>query len=140
MKNIRYFLPLFLLMVLFGSNTQVFAQSEPVLYFCDRYDDDDGEVGVRDRFSVGPITVMVKCATSLKLTDCHIQYDKINPETGKSKFYKKFDFVIERDMKYVFFKKSSDNDMRFDDPGIYRVFLLDDDDKTIASALIQIID
>lgn len=140
MKNIRFFLPLFLFLVLFGNNTKVLAQSSPVLYFCEKYDDDDGEVGIADRFSTGHLTVMVKSSTRLGLTNCHIQFDKINPETGKSKFYKKFDFKIERDMKYVFFSKTEDNDMSFDDPGIYRVFLLDDDDKTVASALIQIVD
>lgn len=135
-----FLLPLLFLLVLLGNTQQVFAQSEPVLYFCEKYDDDDGEIGVADRFSTGHLTVMVKSSTALNLKDCHIQYDKLNCETGKTKFYKKFDFVIKRDMKYVFFAKTEDNDMSFDDPGIYRVFLLDDDDKTIASALIQIIE
>jgi hypothetical protein len=30
--------------------------------------------------------------------------------------------------------------MSFDDPGFYRVYLFDDMDKTVASALIEIID
>jgi hypothetical protein len=42
-------------------------------------------------------------------------------------------------MKYVFFNKNEDSDLSFDKPGIYRVFLLDNDDKTVASALVQII-
>lgn len=29
--------------------------------------------------------------------------------------------------------------MKFEEPGFYRVFLLDDNDKTVASALIEII-
>jgi hypothetical protein len=29
--------------------------------------------------------------------------------------------------------------MKFDDPGFYRVFLLDEDDKTVASSLIEVI-
>jgi hypothetical protein len=43
-------------------------------------------------------------------------------------------------MKYVYFSKNDESDMRFDDPGFYRVFLLDSDEKTVASALIEIID
>jgi len=42
-------------------------------------------------------------------------------------------------MKYVYFSKNSESDMKFDDPGFYRVFLLDNRDKTVASALIEII-
>jgi hypothetical protein len=43
-------------------------------------------------------------------------------------------------MKYVFFEKNDESDMEFNDPGFYRVFLLDEDGKTITSALIEIID
>jgi len=43
-------------------------------------------------------------------------------------------------MKYVFFEKNDESDMKFEDPGIYRVFLLDDRDKTVCSSLIEIID
>jgi hypothetical protein len=42
-------------------------------------------------------------------------------------------------MKYVYFAKNDESDMNFEDPGFYRVFLLDHRDKTVASALIEII-
>ncbi len=45
-----------------------------------------------------------------------------------------------RDMKYIFFERNDESDMEFDDPGFYRVFLLDEDGKTVASALVEIID
>jgi hypothetical protein len=120
------------------SNT--FAQSEPVLYFCERYDDNDGEIGVSDRFTTGYITVMVKCDYELRLNDVVIQYDKYDFRTGKFEYYKKFDFSVQRDMKYIFFERNDDSDLEFDDPGFYRVFLLDEDSKTVASALVEIID
>jgi hypothetical protein len=110
-----------------------------VLYFCERYDSDDGEIGISDRFTVGYLTVMVKSSTALGLKSCHIQFDRYNQSSGKFEFYKKFDYKIERDMKYVFFNKNEDNDLSFDKPGFYRVFLLDNDDKTVASSLVQII-
>jgi hypothetical protein len=47
--------------------------------------------------------------------------------------------VIDLDMKFVFFEKNDDSDMEFEDPGFYRVFLLDDRDRTVASAIIEII-
>ena len=87
----------------------------------------------------GYLTVMVKSDYELGLTDVHIQFDKLNDRGNKFEFYKKFDYVIESDMSYVFFAKNSDSDLKFEEPGLYRVFLLDDRDKTVASALIEII-
>jgi hypothetical protein len=140
MKKPNYLLLLTTFLSFLAMYSNTFAQSEPVLYFCERYDSDDGEVGVSDRFTTGYITVMVKCDYELKLDDVTIQYDQYNDRTGKFEFYKKFDFNVERDMKYIFFERNDDSDMEFEDPGFYRVFLLDEDDKTVASALIEIID
>jgi len=121
-----------------GLNQNLFAQNEPVLYFCEKYGK-NGEVGVSDRFTTGYLTVMVKCDYALNLEDVSIQFDKYNSRTGKFEYYKKFNYSIEPDMKYVYFAKNSESDMKFEEPGFYRVFLLDDDDKTVASALIEII-
>ena len=121
-------------------NSNVFAQEEPVLYFCERYDSYDGEIGVSDRFTTGYITVMVKSDYALRLDDVSIQYDKYNFRTGKFEYYKKFDFAIDRDMKYIFFERNDDSDMEFEEPGFYRVFLLDDRGKTVTSSLVEIID
>jgi hypothetical protein len=136
--NLLLLLTMFLSLIVINSNT--FAQSEPVMYFCERYDDYDGEIGVSDRFTTGYITVMVKSDNSLNLKDVAIQYDKYNERNGKFEYYKKFNFTIKRDMKYVYFERNDDSDMEFEEPGFYRVFLLDDDDKTVTSALIEIID
>ncbi len=124
----------------FGFRTQIIAQSEPVLYFCEHYDSDKGEVGISDRFTKGYLTVMVKCDHALGLEDVHIQFDKYNFQTGQFDFYKKYDYTVEKDMSYIFFSKNSESDMKFEETGFYRVFLLDNNDNTIASALIEIID
>lgn len=129
----------FLFSLIMGLNTNVFAQAEPVLYFCEKYGD-DGEEGVSDRFTTGYLTVMVKCDYALDLEDVSIQFDKYNSRTRKFEFYKKFNYVVSPDMGYIFFTKNDESDMKFEDPGFYRVFLLDDSDKTVASALIEIID
>ena len=134
---------LFLLVLLLsglGLKADLFAQSEPVLYFCEKYDSDKGEVGISDRFSKGYLTVMVKCDHALGLEDVHIQFDKYNFRTGNFDYYKKFDYVVESDMGYIFFSKNSDNDLKFDEPGFYRVFLLDDNDATITSSIIEIVE
>jgi len=122
-----------------GISQNIFAQNEPVLYFCEKYGK-NGEVGVSDRFTTGYLTVMVKSDYALDLTDCSIQFDLYNTRSKKFEYYKKFDYVVEPDMKYIFFAKNDDSDLKFEDPGFYRVFLLDDNDKTVASALIEIVD
>lgn len=138
MKRISLFI-LFAFAIMFVASAVSYAQSQPVLYFCEKYDSRKGEVGVSDRFTTGFLTVMVKCDYALNLSDCAIQYDKYNERTGKFDYYKKFYFSVDPDMKYIFFSKNEESDMRFDDPGFYRVFLLDEDDRTVASSLIEII-
>jgi len=139
MKKPNYLLLFTMFLSFLAMYSNAFAQSEPVMYFCERYDDYDGEIGVSDRFTKGYITVMVKADAELRLRDVSIQYDKYNERNGKFEYYKKFNFTIERDMSYVFFARNDDSDMEFEETGFYRVFLLDDDDRTVASALIEII-
>ena len=139
MKQIQLFLGLTFLLALFAVSTTTFAQSEPVMYFCEKYDSRDGEIGVSDRFTTGYLTVMVKSDYALRLEDVSIQFDKYNERNGKFEYYKKFDYSVDPDMKYIFFARNSDSDLEFEDPGFYRVFLLDERDKTVASAVIEII-
>jgi len=138
MKRLHLFFAFVLLLIFVGMHSTVFAQNEPVLYFCEKYGR-NGEEGVSDRFTTGYLTVMVKCDYALGLDDVAIQLDKYNFRSGEFEYYKKFYYTIDRDMKYVYFSKNDESDMEFEDPGFYRVFLLDDRDKTVASALIEII-
>lgn len=138
MKNLKFYLPLIAILFLTAFKTNSYAQQYPVLYFCEKYGT-DGETGVSDRFTVGYLTVMVKADGPLGLRDCSIQMDKYNPSTGKFTYYKKFPYKVEPDMSYVYFAKNDESDMSFDDPGIYRVFLLDQNDRTVASGLVEII-
>ena len=140
MKKLNYLFLLTIFLTFMAVYSSTFAQSEPVMYFCERYDDYDGEIGVSDRFTTGYITVMVKSDSELRLKDVAIQYDKYNERNGKFEYYKKFYFTITRDMKYVFFARNDESDMEFEEPGFYRVFLLDEDDKTVTSALVEMID
>jgi hypothetical protein len=138
MKKLFYGFSLITLIV-FGYQNFASAQSEPVLYFCEEYGS-DGEVNVSDRFTTGYLTVMVICDYQLELEDVSIQFDKYNFRTGKFEFHKKYKYVVEPDMGYISFAKNDENDLKFEKPGFYRVFLLDDDAKTVASALIEIIE
>ena len=138
MKKSNLFFVLVLLFTFVGMDISVLAQNEPVLYFCEKYGR-NGEEGVSDRFTTGYITVMVKCDYALNLDDVSIQYDKYNFRTGDFEYYKKFDFSVQPDMKYIYFSRNDESDMEFEEPGFYRVFLLDDRDKTVTSSLIEII-
>lgn len=139
MKKIQLLFAVSFLLAFFVASTTSLAQSEPVMYFCERYDSYDGEIGVSDRFTTGYLTVMVKCDYALRLRDVAIQFDQYNERKGRFEYYKKFYYSVDPDMKYIFFSRNDESDMEFDDPGFYRVFLLDDDDETVASALIEII-
>ncbi len=139
MKKVQMFLLLSFLFAFVAMNTTILAQSEPVMYFCEKYDSYDGEIGVSDRFTTGYLTVMVKADDALRLEDVSIQFDQYNERKDKFEFYKKFDYTVDRDMNYVFFARNDESDMEFEEPGFYRVFLLDDRDNTVASAVIEII-
>jgi hypothetical protein len=134
-----YFFSLFLLFAIIGLKSELIAQNGPAMYFCEKYGK-NGEVGISDRFTTGYLTVVVKCDYALRLKDVSIQFDKWDPYSASFKYYKKFSYTLEPDMSYVYFSKNEDSDLNFEDPGFYRVFLLDDDDKTVTSALVEIID
>jgi hypothetical protein len=138
MNKMRLLFAFSLFAVFFMMNSAILAQSEPVMYFCEKYGR-NGEVGVSDRFTTGYLTVMVKCEYALDLEDVSIQFDKYNDRSGRFEYYKKFEYVVEPDMSYIFFAKNDESDLKFEEPGFYRVFLLDDRDKTVTSALIEII-
>jgi len=138
MTKFQLFIVFTLFLSLFALEATVIAQNEPVMYFCEKYGR-NGEVGVADRFTTGYLTVMVKSDYALGLDDVAIQFDKYNYRTDEFEYYNKFYYTIDPDMKYIFFEKNSESDLNFRDPGIYRVFLLDSKDRTVASALIEII-
>lgn len=139
MKRSNIFLILFAVAMFTGFNSKIHAQSSPVLYFCESYDESRGEINISDRFHTGYLTVMVKATDPLGLSDVTIQFDRYNTRTGDFEYYKKFNFTVSPGMKYVYFSRNSESDMSFEKPGIYRVFLLDNRDRTVTSGLIEII-
>lgn len=138
MKKIALFFSVFMLLV--GFTKTSFAQAGAVMFFCERYDTDQGEINIADRFTKGYITVVVKSDYALNVKNVSVEMDKYDEVYKNFKFYKKFNFTIDPDSKYVYFSKNDESDMSFDDPGFYRVFLLNSSGQTVASALVQIID
>ncbi len=116
------------------------AQSEPILYFCERYDDYEGEVGIGDRFTKGSATILVRSDNPLNLIRLIIRYDKYNARKNQFEYYKKSFFDTEQDKNFLTFVMNKENGMEFEHQGFYRVYLLDEDEQMITSALIEIID
>ncbi|MCY7363385.1 MAG: hypothetical protein LH629_15160 [Ignavibacteria bacterium] len=131
-------LSVFTVIFIFAFKANSYAQQYPVLYFCEKYGS-NGEVGVSDRFTTGYLTVMVKADGPLGLRDCSVQLDKYNCSTGAFDYYKKFNYTVKPDQSYVFFEKNDESDMNFEKTGIYRVFLLDQNGRTVTSGLVEII-
>jgi hypothetical protein len=135
MTKLKLILSVFIVTVIFGFTSEIKAQSSPVLYFCESYGS-GGEVGISDRFTTGYLTVMVKSDYALGLSDVFIQFDKYNATSRSFEYNKKFPYDVEPNMKYIYF---AGDDLSFDSPGIYRVFLLDSRSQTVASGLVEII-
>lgn len=123
-----------------GLKPVIYAQSKPILYFCERYDAGTGEIGITDRFTKGYLTIMVRADQPLGMKNVFIQFDKYNPNSRKFEFYKKYTYVVDPDMKYIYFSKNDSSDLRFEEAGFYRVFLLNENNENVASSLIEIID
>lgn len=132
---------MFLFLMLFclaGLQPVIYAQSTPTLYFCEKYDKNDGEIGISDRFTKGYLTIMVRSDRALRLENVFIQFDKFNWRSHKFEFYRKYNYTVEPNMKYIAFTKNKACDLRFEETGFYRVFLLNDSGESVASSLIEI--
>jgi len=113
----------------------LYSQSKPLLYFCERYDRVDGEIGQSSTFTPGKFTVMIKSDEPLGLTDVAIQIDSYDISGERFKFYNKVNFKIDPSYKYVFF---ANDDIRIDEPGVYRIYLLDGKGKSVAAGVVII--
>ena len=120
--------------LLFFMFTTLSAQSCDILYFCERYDTETGEVNAGDRFYSGNLTVMTLLVAPIYYTKVYIQLDKYNPRNGEFEYYSDEEFTVESDMDYMYF-----NDINFSEKGFYRVFMLDPTRNTIVSAIVEII-
>jgi len=116
-----------------GFKTGITAQSQPVLYFCTSFEA-DGENNITDRFVIGPLVVVVRCDYVFLAKKVIVQFDKYN---GKEfDYYTGVSFNIKPGTKYTYFY---DVNLRVDDPGIYRCFMLDENKNTIASSLVEFV-
>ena len=137
MKRLQLLFVFALSLLFFVLESVLFAQNEPVMYFCDKFGK-NGAVGISDHRTTGYLTVVVKADYALGLDDVIIQFDKYSCRTGEFEYYEKFYYSVDPSMNHIFFESNENSDLNFRKPGIYRVFLLDDRERTVASALIEI--
>lgn len=129
MKKLFVFAFLFLISIISFAQ-----QSGDIMYFAE-WADGRTERGLSDRFSAGKLAVICKLVKPLQNKHVYIQLDKYNFRTYYFEYYQRYEFWKDPSKKYLSF-----NDIVFDSPGFYRVFLLDDNHATITSALIEIIE
>ena len=132
MKN-HFLLITVLLTLIFGIRTEIKAQSQPVLYFCAAFES-GGEKNISDRFYLGPVIVVVRCDYVILAKKVTVQFDKYSG--ADFEYYKALNFNIKAGTKYTYF---TDVDMRIDEPGIYRCFMLDENRNTLASAIVEFV-
>lgn len=128
---------LFLALILFlGMNLNINAQVS--LIMCERYDVEYGPVNPGGIFTTGYLTVVAISSSAMHYDNVYVQYDKMGTD-GQYYFYKQFPFTFPNGYSTVYFSRVGDNDMEFNDVGIYRVFLLNKNKETIAYTTVTII-
>lgn len=128
---------LFLALVIFlGLNITANAQSVS-LVVCERYGT-YGPEGVGTTFTPGYLTIVAYGSSAMYYDEVFIQYDRMG-SSGQYYFYKKFAFDFPNGYKTVYFSRTGNNDMEFNDTGYYRVFLLDSYGNTIAYTSVTIV-
>ena len=112
------------------------------LYFCERYDQEEGEIGVSDKFSPGYLTVMVDLRPSKKkigMSEVKIKLTKIKDADGKpisEKDIRTVPFTVQSSFDYIFFENKKD--LKFTSPGTYRATLLDKKGNYLVSGEVEV--
>ena len=134
MKKLFLFLAFLLLFA-----TSINSQAQVVtLFMCERYDEVAGPIGAGGVFTTGYLTTVAVCSEKMYYDNIFIQYDKLGSD-GQYYFYKRFPFTFPNGYSTVYFSRVGDNDMEFNDVGVYRVFLLDKYLQTIAYITVTIV-
>ncbi len=124
------------------NNTDEFSDVE-LLYFCEKYDPETGEIGISDRFTTGWLTVMLdmrKSGKTIGVRDVEIRISKIRDASGKKvseKILKTIKFSVEPDYDYIYF--TDEKNLKFDTPGTYKVTLMDKKGNLIAKGEVEIV-
>lgn len=131
MKKIIFIFSFIFLVI---SSKSLFAQAEDILYLCESYSNGK-EVGISDRFTTGKLSVMVRLVNPIYYKSVSIVLNKYNCATKKFEYFSDQQFEVEPDWTVIHF-----DNIEFPSPGFFRVFLLDSNNNTIVSNLVEIIE
>lgn len=108
------------------------------LYFCERYDENEGEIGKSDKFKISSsvclITVMFKIdyTSQINVDEVILNVQKI--DCGIYEFISETNYDVSSRWDYIYF-----SDVELETAGVYRVSLYELDEELIASGLVEII-
>ena len=125
---------LFIFIFIFLTTVGLAQQSGDIMYFAERADG-KREYGLSDRFTTGSLSVICKLIKPPSEKHIFVQLDKYNMEAYTFNYYQKYEFWQDPNRTYLYF-----NNIVFNSPGIYRVFLLNEANNTITSALVDIVE
>ncbi len=133
----------FILFLLFIFKTNVEAQPvSPQLYFCENYEDGI-EIGVSSSFTTGKITVMLDLRPENRIIGVNKVFIKITKVADKDGYYPdeilidRIPFEVGPDWDYMYFENSER--IKFQEPGVFRVYCVDEGNNNIANAFLKVI-
>jgi hypothetical protein len=100
------------------------------LYFCERYDTNDGEINESSKFTTGTLTVMIKLSKPIGVNSVNINITDIK----KNEVVQTIPFTVTPSMTYIYFEK-----VAFENPGNYKVSCLKTDGTVIVTGEIEIV-
>jgi len=121
------------------------SNAQPVssqLYFCEQYKDGI-EIGVNSTFTTGRITVMLDLRPVNKTVGVNKVFIKITKVADKNGFYPdevfldRIPFDVGPDWDYIYFEDHER--IQFTEPGVYRVYCLNDNGEIISSAFLKVV-
>lgn len=133
------------LTILFFISVFLNLNAQPInsqLYFCEKYSDGI-EIGVSNTFTTGWITVMLDLRPANKIIGVNKVYVKITKVADKDGYYPDEEFIdkipfdVGPDWDYIYFEDLER--IKFVEPGVYRVYCLNDNGEIIGSAFLKVI-
>jgi hypothetical protein len=134
---------LLIVLLFFSIFSNLYAQSSSAqLYFCEQYKDGK-EIGVGTTFTSGWITVMLDLRPINMKINTDKVFIKITKVADKYGYYPdeinidRIPFEVSPEWDYISFENQEQ--LKFKEPGIYRVFCIYENETVISSAFIKII-
>lgn len=114
----------------------------PQLYFCEKYSDGI-EFGVNTTFATGNVVIMLDLRPINKIIGVNKVFIKITKLADKDGFYPdeilidRIPYEVGPDWDYLYFEESER--IKFNEPGVYRVYCLNENGEAISSAFLKVI-